>query len=221
MIARGEHELDMADLLHFNPEDPRYPTALLHGYAPDARPPLVARGNLELIEGPLLALFCSIKCPGRLILQTYDLARVLREAGVTVVSGFHSPMERECLALLLRGAQPVVICPARSIDGMRLPLEWRDPLTSERILLLSAFDQTADRATAARAAARNKLVAALATQILVLHAARGSRTDEFCRGLLNRGRSVLTLDAPENAPLISSGARPVTAGGVATHVGSR
>jgi predicted AAA+ superfamily ATPase len=46
------------------------------------------------------------------VLRTFALA--LREAGIPVIGGFHAPMEKECLDLLLRGTQPVVICPARS-----------------------------------------------------------------------------------------------------------
>ena len=83
-----------------------------------------------------LALFCSVKCPGNLILQTYDLACALRDAGVTVIGGFHSPMEKECLSLLLRGMQPVIICPARSIERLRLPTSWKALLAEDRLLLL-------------------------------------------------------------------------------------
>ena len=31
--------------------------------------------------------------------------------GVPMIGGFHTPMEQECLEVLLRGQQPVVICP--------------------------------------------------------------------------------------------------------------
>ena len=65
---------------------------------------------------PLLGFFCATRCPGNVILRTYDLALPLREAGVPVIGGFHTPMEKECLEVLLRGQQPVVICPARSIE---------------------------------------------------------------------------------------------------------
>src|SRR5919197_4693895 len=86
-------------------DDSGYPPAV-HEYLGDRAPTtLTALGNLDILRQKKLALFCSVKCPGTLILQTYDLARALRDAGVTVIGGFHSPMEKECLALLLRGAQ--------------------------------------------------------------------------------------------------------------------
>ena len=72
------------------------------------------KGNLDMLEERLTALFCSVRCPGDLILKTYDLARLLRDAGTPVIAGFQSPMEKDCLEILLRGRQPVVICPARA-----------------------------------------------------------------------------------------------------------
>ena len=91
-------------------------------------PQTTHRGNLGLLNQPLTALFCSNRCPGDLILKTYDLARAMRDAGVPVIGGFQTPMEKECLRLLLRGSQPVVICPARGIENMRIPRDWRTAL---------------------------------------------------------------------------------------------
>ena len=92
-------------------------------------PKFKTRGNLQLLEESLTAFFCSVPCPGDLILKAYDLARTMRDAGVPVIGGFQTPMVKECLRLLLRGSQPVVICPARGIDNMQVPLsravtEW-------------------------------------------------------------------------------------------------
>jgi len=53
-----------------------------------------AIGNLQLLEQPLFGFFCSTKCPGEIILRTYDLAVAIREAGVPMIGGFHTPMEK-------------------------------------------------------------------------------------------------------------------------------
>ena len=135
----------------------------------------------------LLGFFCSTKCPGDAILQTYDLVRALRDAGVAVIGGFHSPMEKECLDLLLRGNQPIVICPARSIERMRFPAAWRKPLVEDRLLVLSPFGAKHQRATTDLAESRNRFIAALADEIFVAYAATGSKTERFCRELLNEG----------------------------------
>src|SRR5260370_8030122 len=98
---------------------------------------IAALGSVAILRAPLLALFCSIRCPGKLILETYDLARALRDAGVPVISGFHTPLEKECLDLLLRGTQPVVMCPAPGIQGMRLPSALKTAINPAPLLLLS------------------------------------------------------------------------------------
>ena len=165
-------------------------------------PKVKSKGNLSLLDESLTAFFCSNRCPGDLILKTYDLARVIRDAGVPVIGGFQTPMERECLRLLLRGKQPVVVCPARGIDNMRISREWRPALDDGRLLVLSPFPATARRPTAALAAQRNDLVADLAQRVFIAHAATGSKTEAFARNLASSGKPLLTLDSPANANLV-------------------
>src|ERR1700747_2240683 len=95
------------------PDNSAYPAAIEERLG--NRPPIAALGTLDLIQARPLALFCSIKCPGDVILGTYDLIRALRDAGIPMIGGIHSPMEKECLTLRLRGTQPIIICPARAI----------------------------------------------------------------------------------------------------------
>ena len=101
----------------FTVTDARYPARLPVG----ASPQLSALGNLDQLALPKTALFCSARCPGQAILAAYDQAARWRDAGRCIISGFHSPVEMECLQILLRGSQPVIICPARSLEEMRLP----------------------------------------------------------------------------------------------------
>ena len=168
-----------------------------------------SKGNLHLLEEQLTALFCSAQCPGDLILKTYDLARSMRDAGVPVIGGFHTPMEKECLRLLLSGNQPVVICPARSIENMRMPAEWRSALELKRLLVLSPFPSYQRRPTAETAERRNDLVAELAHQVFIAHAAPGSKTGAFARRLTTTGKPLLTLDSAANANLMALGAESV------------
>ena len=171
-------------------------------------PQIRSKGNLSLLDEPLTALFCSQRCPGDLILKTYDLARAMRDGGVPVIGGFQTPMERECLRLLLRGRQPVVVCPARGIDNMRVPRDWRAAIDDGRLLVISPFPATVRRPTAGLSARRNDLVADLAARVFIAHAAPGSRTEAFARGLAESGKPLLTLDSPANANLVEMGARP-------------
>src|SRR2546425_258524 len=73
--------------------DANYPAPLRKHLDHHAPAQVSVLGNLDILQTKPVALFCSVKCPGNLILQTYDLAQKWRDQGVTVISGFHSPME--------------------------------------------------------------------------------------------------------------------------------
>jgi len=146
----------------------------------DAPQALTALGNFDLLALPKTALFCSARCPGKVILTTYDQAAKWRDTGRCVISGFHSPVEKECLRILLRGSQPIIICPARSLP-QRPPPEWKNPLAAGRLLVLSAFAATAKRVTAELATRRNEFVAALADELHICHATPGGHLDTLLR----------------------------------------
>jgi predicted Rossmann fold nucleotide-binding protein DprA/Smf involved in DNA uptake len=141
---------------------------------------LTALGNLDLLALHKTALFCSARCPGNVILPTYDLAAKLRDDGRCVISGFHSPVEKECLQILLRGDAPVILCPARAMLE-RLPAQWAIAVASGRMLILSAFAATATRITAELAARRNEFVAALADEVYIAHATAGGQLECLAR----------------------------------------
>ena len=139
----------------------------------------------------------------------HDLARAMRDASVPVIGGFQTPMERVCLRLLLRGSQPVVVCPASGTEKMRIPRDWRSPLDEDRLLILSPFPSTRRRPTAELAAPRNEFVAVLATRVFIAHAAPGSKTEAFARSLAASGKSMPALDSLANANLVEMGAEVV------------
>src|SRR5438093_8379485 len=198
---------------------PNYPdraTAFLGDQAPSV---ITTQGDLEVLwhiatakQVSSFALFCSIRCPDDLMLKSCDLAAGWRDSDVTVVGGFHSPTEKECLSRLLRGPQPVIICPARGLQRLRIPAEWQGPLDEGRLLLLSPFEEKQRRATVENALRRNQLVAALADEILVVHAAPKSKTEQFCRELEKWEKPVWTLESPANDNLIRLGARIIEPG---------
>lgn len=189
--------------------NPSYPVNLQTYLGDDTPEFITVLGDLSILQNKSLALFCSVKCPGTLILKTYDLAQQLRQAGVTVIGGFHSPIEREFLEILLRGSQPIIICPARSIEGMRIPNTWRLPMNGGRFLILSPFDLKHHRITTELGTKRNEFVAAIADQIFVAHATSGGKTEQFCQKVISWGKTLLTFDCKENTHLIHMGARTI------------
>jgi len=163
---------------------PGYPARLRERLGADAPSALTALGNLELLTLTKTALFCSARCPGSEILPTYDQAAKWRDAGRCVISGFHSPVEKECLQILLRGDAPVILCPARGMLG-RLPAQWAIVAASGRMLLLSCFPNATRRVTTELAARRNDFVAALADEVYIAHATASGQV----AAMINRVRS--------------------------------
>jgi predicted Rossmann fold nucleotide-binding protein DprA/Smf involved in DNA uptake len=158
-------------------------------------------GNLSLLQEPAIALFCSIKCPGDLILKTYDLAQALRDAEIPVISGFHTPVEQDCLKILLRGTQPIIHCPARSLHKIRLSQKQKQAIGENRLLLVSPFNTSYPRATAELAKKRNEMIGAIAHTIFIAYAAPNSKTLAFAQSLIEAGKSVVTFNHPNHSAL--------------------
>jgi len=174
----------MDKIITIHKEKPGYPEKIKKYMGKNAPEKIYTLGNRDILKNNLSALFCSLKCPGSIILQTCDMAQKFTEKGITVTGGFHSPVEKEVLTILLRGKQPVIICPGRSIKGMKIKPEYKEPFEKGRILFLSPFDDTRKRGTKEIAFYRNLLVASLAEEIIVVFAGPGSKTEGLCKEIL-------------------------------------
>lgn len=179
-------------------EEPDYPAKLASSEFIDPAAMLWAYGPIDIIAKPIIGLFCSSQCPGSTILKTFDAITKMRDEGQILMGGFHSVMEWECLRILLRGRQPVIWVPARSIVGMRLKPELQPAFKDGRLLILSPFAPTPanTRVTASLAHQRNRFVGALADRIFVPHAAPGSRTATLQEELKRTGKPILS-NSPE------------------------
>ncbi len=173
---------------------PIYPAALQAGLGRNAPAEFWAVGPLEVLNQPKTGFFCSSQCPGSIVLKTFDAITRMRDEGQILIGGFHSVMEWECLGILLRGRQPIIWVPARSIVGMHLKPELVQAFTAGRLLILSPFPPKEKRITATLAEARNRFVGALAGRIFVPHAAPGSRTLALCEELRRLGKSFLPVN---------------------------
>lgn len=127
---------------------------------------IFALGNTALLDRNKIGLFCSRKCPAVKILEAYDQFKVwAADPEATIISGFHSPVEKECFKLLLAGKANIILCPARELEHLRISKEWRPALEEGRMLIISPFkEKRADLKTTAQ---RNELVVQLANELYV------------------------------------------------------
>lgn len=164
-----------------------WPQSLSKRLGASAPPMLQVIGPAELLAASKVALFCSARTPGEAILRAHDAARRMRDEDATVISGFHSPIEKECLKILLRGKQPIIICPARAIESMRIPSACRTAFNAGRVLFLSPFTMQPRRITKVSAFRRNEVVAALADEAYIAHVSPDGQTERIAE-MLERWR---------------------------------
>jgi predicted Rossmann fold nucleotide-binding protein DprA/Smf involved in DNA uptake len=207
---QNDSSLIIVDIKRIDKSDPQYPNSLIRHLGNDAPASVTAIGNLAMLNQHKLAIFCSASCPGEVVLQTHDLIQNIQNAGVTVIGGFHSPVERDCLSVLLRGAQPIILSPARSLVKLRIRPELKEPLENGRLLFLSFFPSHRHRSDVEMASRRNRFVAAMADKVLILHAAPSSKTEQLCKELISWQKTVYTMDSEANQNLVELGLNPVT-----------
>lgn len=195
-----------AEITAISRNDTRFARSLCQVAEPPAPATLWAAGRTSILDDARTAFFCSSQCPGGVILKTLDAITAMRDECRTLIGGFHSPMEQECLGILLRGHQPVIWVPARSIHRMHLKPELQPAFEAGRLLILSAFGPKHERITAVLAEQRNRVVGALADQVFVAHAAPGSRTLALCRDLIAQGKRMQAINDPANQNLFDLGA---------------
>lgn len=153
----------------------------------DKSPPeIIFAGYLNLLARETTALFCSAQCPRAAILSTFDRMTQMRDAGQIVLGGFHSPMEQNCLRILLRGTQPIIL----ALQNLHLAPDLVPAYQSKRLLLLSPFGPQHKRVTAPRATRRNRFAATIA---LVAYVAPSSRTATLTGEIRSAGKPLEML----------------------------
>lgn len=172
----------------------------------DAGAGIESCGNKALLDTLLIGVFCSIECPGELILKTYDMARLLADSkDCGIIGGFQSPIEQEFLIGLLRGTTHVVVCPPRTLHAVSMA-PYEVALQQGRLLLLSPFAAYERRMTRQTCERRNKFVAALADRVFVSYAAQGGLVERLCLDLIAQRKPLFAFDSDFNRNILDRGA---------------
>ncbi len=167
-------------------------------------------GMADMVDFSPIAFFCSQSCPGDVILKAQDWANARSPESSLVIGGFHTPVERDVLRILLRGAAPVAIVLARAFRGWRTPaplgLAIRDAVAAGRARILEPFPAER-RTSSASAESRNRHDLTLADTILNAHASPGGKTEALARDALSSGLTLQTFPSTHNANLLEIGAQ--------------
>jgi len=175
----------------------KYPARLSDRLGLGAPETLSVLGPAEVLLMPVTAFLCSKETPGSTILRAFDQAAAWRDASTCVVSGFHSPMEQECLEILLRGKQSVIWMLARALTRPRLSPSQRKAFEDGRLTIVSAFGEGETRTTADLARKRNRFAAAMSAQVCIAHIRAGGSLEALSTELATWGVPAFTLDQIE------------------------
>ncbi len=179
--------------------DEAYPRSLLE--TPDPPPLLYARGRLELLQRPALAIVGSRNATAQGERNAEEFAKALSAAGLTIVSGLALGID----AAAHRGG---LAAPGSTVailgTGIDLVYPQRNAALgaeiAERGLLLSEFP-LGTPAAAHNFPRRNRLISGLAQGCLVIEAALASGSLITARLAAEQGREVFAVPGSIHSPL--------------------
>ena len=98
-------------------------------------------GDVGLFSLHKTAFLCSRQCPAAAALKIYEWARQMREKKACVISGFHTPMEKDVREILSAGNSPQIWVCARALP-LRPSAPVQKSLKEGELLIVSPFPRT-------------------------------------------------------------------------------
>jgi DNA processing protein len=164
------------------PRSGDYPAAVAGSLGKKA-PALHVIGNVKLLDNPGIGFCGSRKASDKGLEVAADCAEQVARAGVTVVSGNASGIDRAAhYAALKAGGTTILVIP-EGIDHFRVRRDLAPVWDWDRVLVVSQFEPNAVW-QAYRAMARNEVIIALSKAMIVIEAgATGGTLDAGFRTL--------------------------------------
>ncbi len=133
-------------------------------------------GNMDLLNQPLVAFFCSRHYAPQAVLASYDWATAQHDK--VVISTFHSPLERDVMDFLLQKKQPFIyVLPARMYK--RVPERFQEALDEKRILFISLVSDSVRMYSSTNAQVANSYILSLASEAVFASIAKDSSTEKL------------------------------------------
>ena len=130
-------------------------------------------GNFALAGQSATAFLCSTQCPAAKAVDALEWARRQCDEGTTIISGFHTPVEQDVLAILARRGANLIWVPGRDIPKT-MDATFRQPMQENRLLVLSPFAYgNPSRPSTESCGLRNRFVLGFAKDRYLPHGADG------------------------------------------------
>ena len=126
-------------------------------------------GSLDIIKKyPVIGVLASGKAPGTVVWESYQLFYALRDAGVTIAGGWHSPLEKGILDALIEGKVNVAFFAAKGLKGRGFQQKFKLFDRTSRGLMISPFPDSVTKIDGTEGPRlRNQLLAAISDVLLI------------------------------------------------------
>ena len=136
------------------------------------------KGNIRILDLHKVAFLCSQKCPAEVVLKSYDWAKGQRKQGNCIVCGNHSQIEKDVFEILLKGKQPLILVLARGMKTI-WSFEIDKAVKSNRLLIISPFENEVKRVTRQTAKKRNERIIEICDKIVVGYKTENGQLEEL------------------------------------------
>ncbi len=217
--AEWLHKLTSAGVRVVTHADPDYPAALACALSPSMQPQMLfCRGNMAVTQGTLAAIAGGREADTLLVDLARDLAALLAEHNIAVVSGLSRGVGRASVegALSVEGGRSLLVVPM-GISTLEVDRDLAQAIEQGRALVLSPFHPHAPFSEA-NAIARNHLITRFADALVVIQAGERGPVRDMAEEALRLGKSVYVWEpdatdrqaAVGNRSLIEAGGLPLT-----------
>ena len=174
-------------------------------------------GDSSILSRRLLGIVSARQTDSDLALKSSQLLKQLAlPKQAAFIGGWHSPLEKEALKVVLAAAVPLVFCIPKALDRFVMSVDMENRVNDRQVLLLTHCSPKAKRITRNASIRRNQMVADLAGALLVLSAPAGSSSLSLAKLALRHGKPVLTPEHRMNQELLAYSALPATLDNIRT-----
>jgi len=134
-------------------------------------------GNLDIVKKyPIIGVLASGKAPGPVVWESYQFFYALRDAGVTIAGGWHSPLEKGILDALIEGKANVAFFAAKGLKARGFQQKFKLLDRTSRGLMISPFPDNVTKINSTEGPRlRNELLAAISDVLLIPYIKPGGK----------------------------------------------
>jgi len=197
------------EITEISNSSPTYPNEL-RKYFTAKSPKLWCIGDQTILKKELLGVVSARRNEPNLGMKASMLLSESGSLECAFIGGWHSPLEKEALHVLLTKPAKIVVCAAKGLTSFSPSLEIKELVARGRALLLTHCSPRAKRISRKASLRCNELVIGLSRALLVLSAPQDSASFKLAVRALGFGRGVFAIEHPVNRDLLTLGALPAS-----------